>query len=250
MIARSLTKSSLALTSICGRTINRELRLSGVVVTFLLPDKPELLSEEDDTDPALNPPETVGDRADNDGDETFPTVFLTEPSTVEEPTLSLDKAGLLNGFLTTSEPDTADVLKLEPTGVAETGFPACKAEMELRRISGRDLRTGSVTVFSLTVFVAGLILPSDDKEDRCLSGNPPVLFLLGTELAEEPIEPDLFVAEPDSGMFRGSILFFAETEPDEAVFMDSEDFFFSDSNGTSICSHKLGEAMVWNLDLL
>jgi len=165
---------------------------------------------------------------------------------VEEPTLSLDNAGLLNGFLTASEPDTADVLKLELPGDTDaTGFPACKAEIELRRISGRDLRTGSVTVLSLTVFVAGLILPSDDNDDRCVWANPPVLFLLGTELAEEPIEPepepgpDLFVAEPESGMFRVSTFFLVETEPVEAVFMDSEDFFFSDSNGTSISTKWL-----------
>jgi hypothetical protein len=178
---------------------------------------------------------------------------------VEEPTLSLldeeeaetDNAGLFNGLLTASvllelEPNTADVLNPEPTSEPATGFPACKAEIELRRISGRDLRTDTVTEefefefeFEETVLAltAVLFFPSDDNKDRC--ANPPVLFRLGTELTEPPPEPDFFVTEPESEAFRASTLFLVETEPIEAVFTASEDdFFFSDSDGTSISIHR------------
>lgn len=55
-----LTTSSPALVSTCGRTMKRESLLSGVT-DFFRPDKLELLSRDDEKDPALKPLDTVGD---------------------------------------------------------------------------------------------------------------------------------------------------------------------------------------------
>lgn len=164
MTTKVITTSSPAFISTCGRTINLESRLSGVV-GFLRPDKLELRSRDEDNAPALSPPENDGDRA--DGEETFETVFLVELLLLlsgdkvvtffeDEET---DNVGLIEDFLTVSDlfiEDPVDVVRFrfaDDTGTdflvserlaLDVGFVATEGN-ELLLSSGADRLTGSTT---------------------------------------------------------------------------------------------------------
>jgi len=227
--------------------MNLESRLSGVPV-FLRPDKLELLSRDDDKDPALNPLETEGDRA--DGEESFETVFLIPllpllSNDVEvillEKEEETDDAGLTEDFLTLSclvMSDPVDVFKLLPTGETGTDFLLASETLvrvealattggnELLLCSGRDRLTGSEPE-GLAVF-----FPATEPALICLlSGNPPVLFRLATgtafKLFNDALTVGFITVELDSWPVLESNLFLAETVAAE-TFEDAGTLGFAD----------------------
>lgn len=225
--------------------MNLESRLSGVDI-FLRPDKPELLSRDEDNDPALNPLDTEGERADPalnppetvgvraDGEETFETVFLiplpTLLSNEEEVTLleeeeeeEVDNAGFKEGLLTFSSLVTSDpveVLKLRSNGNAVVDFLVSGALTlfeglvttegnELLLSSGRERLAGSVVFFSAMVAALFCLLVADTTDG--FSDTPPVLFRLvtGTEFTvrDAPATVDFLTLELESTALLGSTFF-------------------------------------------
>lgn len=226
--------------------MNLESRLSGVA-TFLRPDKLELLSRDEDKDPALNPLETEGERADpalnppeiegerEDGEDTFETVFLIplppllskeEEATLLEEEEEVDNAGLTEGLLAVScfvTSDPVDVLKLRSTGNTVVDFLVSGALTlfeglvttegnELLLSSGRDRLASSVVFFPATVVALFCRLVAETTDG--FSGTSPVLFRLitGTEFTvrDAPATVDFFTFELESKALLGSTLFLIE----------------------------------------
>lgn len=220
--------------------MNLESRLSGVAA-FLRADKLELLSTDDDKEPALNPLETEGDRA--DGEEIIETVFLIPllpllPNIVEETLLEeeeevADDAGLTKGFLTISRlptSDAVDVFRLRPTGDTGTDFLVSETlalvevlvtgeGTELLLASGRDRLT--VSEPEVAVF-----FPATEPALLCrLSGKPPVLFRLaaGTpfELFNDALTVGFITDEVESKPALDSNLFLTGTVAAETFKADA-----------------------------
>ena len=236
-----LTTSSPAFISTCGRTMNFESLLSGVVA-FLRPDKPELRSRDVDRDVDLNPLERVGDRG--AGEESFGAVFLMVllellSNEVEATLLEEDEeaeATDTDGFtddllevtcLVTSE--SVDLLKLRSNGndgvvdflVSETvalltGLVATEGA-KLRLISGRDLLPGSAALFPGT---ATALVSFAEEATVDFSAKPPVLFRLTTgaelELCADPVRVDFFMLEAESELPLSSNFFLTEPKGTEA----------------------------------
>lgn len=211
--------------------MNRESRLSGVAA-FLLPEKLELLSIDEDREPTFDPLEIAGDRA--DGEESLELTFLNvllpllsndEVTLFEEE--EIEDADLTEDLLTVScflTSDSVDVLKLLVRG--ETGPDFLVSETptlgdvlvttegnELLLISGRERLNGSeanVVVFLLATeltLLGRLVTETDD-----FSGKPPVLFLLnGTEFElradPDPVTVDFTTPELESELIFDSIFF-------------------------------------------
>lgn len=211
--------------------MNRESRLSGVA-PFLLPEKLELLSIDDDREPTFDPLVNAGDRA--DGEESLELTLLIvllpllsndevtffEEEEIEDADLTEDLL-VVSCFVTS---DSVDVLKLRVTGetgpdflVSETPalgevFVATEGN-ELLLISGRERLNGSeanVVVFLVATepTLPGRLVTETDG----FSGKPPVLFLLiGTEFelrAEpDPVTVDLTTPELESELIFGSTFF-------------------------------------------
>lgn len=217
--------------------MKRESRLFDVA-TFLRPDVLELLSRDVDKKPTFGPLETEGDRA--DGQETFETdlllVLLPVLSNEMEETLRDEESvgvDFTADFLVEScfpASELGNFLEVLPTGEMGTNFLISEmlglAEglvttegSELLRTSGSDRLNGSKEVAEVVFLPATeltLVCRLLVSESGCLSGKPPVLFLLviGTELKlrEVPLTVDLVriglvTIEANSEPPFGSILF-------------------------------------------
>lgn len=188
--------------------IRRESQLS-VVPVFLRLEKAVLLSNEVDKDPVLDPLLTEGDRAAKE--DNFGTTFLVEPLL---PVLSNDvdsrllievegDDGLIEDFLAESYLDVSELDDAFGVAAGDAGTDFLVSEIvdrvkdlpladgsELRLISGSDLLTGSgaeeVGFFATTEFT--LVVDLLVTVVGCLSGKPPVLFLLATGTPVELLE--------------------------------------------------------------
>nr|GMD06324.1 hypothetical protein AQUCO_12000026v1 [Ipomoea batatas] len=209
--------------------IRRESQLS-VVPVFLRLEKAVLLSNEVDKDPVLDPLLTEGDRAAKE--DNFGTTFLVEPLL---PVLSNDVDSRL--LIEVEGDDELDDAFGVAAGDAGTDFLVSEIVdrvkdlpladgSELRLISGSDLLTGSgaeeVGFFATTEFT--LVVDLLVTVVGCLSGKPPVLFLLATGTPVELLEAllrvgfvnvdDLNPQELDSAPFIDSAFF-----PNPAFFI-------------------------------
>lgn len=216
--------------------MNRESRFSGVA-PFLLPERPELLSIDDDRELPFDLPVTTGDRA--DGEESlelaFFNVMLLPLLSSDEVTLfeeeETEDVDLIKDLLTVScliTSDSVDVLKLLLIGVAGPDFLASETPArgealvtaegnELLLISGRESLNGSEA--NVVVFLAATELTLPWRlvtETDGFSGKPPVLFLLietTFELRADPDPPALDFAMPKlESEFTFDSIFF-RTEP-------------------------------------